>query len=374
MPLHVLVVPDKFKGTLTAEGAARAIARGWRRARPADRVTLLPLSDGGDGFGDVLGRLLGARQRKIQTVDAAHQRLTAAWLWDPQTKTAVIESAKVIGLALLPPGKFHPFKLDTFGLGAVLRSAFKAGARHCVVGLGGSATNDGGFGLARALGWEFADANGAAIHEWTALGEFEALRPPVKRSWFRDLSVAVDVRNPLLGPRGATRVYGPQKGLRRGDFALAERCLGRLALVCRRHFGADYAREPGAGAAGGLGFGFRAFAGARIVPGFDLLADRAGLEEHLRASDLVLTAEGCIDASTLMGKAAGQIARRCRKLKIPCIALAGVVSSETAGAGGLFAQLHSLTGLTTVARAKAEPSLWLERLAAKVACGVMRDA
>jgi glycerate kinase len=370
MPLHVLVVPDKFKGTLTAEGAARALARGWRRARPADRVTLLPMSDGGDGFGEVLGRLLGARPRKTPTVDAAHRRWTAPWLWDPQTKTAVIESAKVIGLALLPPGKFHPFQLDTFGLGAVLQAASKAGARHCVVGLGGSATNDGGFGLACALGWRFADAKGVAIGEWTALGELETLRPPGKRRWFRDLSVAVDVRNPLLGRRGATRVYGPQKGLRPRDFALAESCLGRLALVCRRHFGEDYAREPGSGAAGGLGFGFPAFAGASLVSGFDLLARHAGLEDHLRAADLVLTGEGCLDESSLMGKAAGQIALRCRKLKIPCIALAGAVLVDRTAAGGLFTQLHSLTGLTTFAQAKAEPAWWLERLAAKVAGGV----
>jgi len=367
MPLRVLIVPDKFKGTLTAEGAARAIARGWRQGRAADSLTLLPMSDGGEGFGQVLGRLMRAARRSVQTVDAAHRRLTAAWWWDPQTKTAVIESAKAIGLALLPPGQFHPFQLDTFGLGALVLAAHKAGARRCFVGLGGSATNDGGFGLARALGWRFVDAHGAEIETWPALARLASLRRPRRRSWFSKLSVAVDVQNPLLGRHGATRVYGPQKGLPPQDLASAENCLRRLALVCRRHFGKDYSREPGAGAAGGLGFGFRAFAGAQLASGFDLIACRTELEGCLAAADLVITAEGRIDQSTLMGKAVGQIARHCRDLKIPCLALAGETSGNPTPFRALFHSIHRLTSLTTVRCAKTEPALWLERLAAQVA-------
>ena len=146
MPLNVLIVPDKFKGTLTAAAAAQAIARGWRRARPKDQLELLPMSDGGDGFGEVISQLLHARAQSIKTVDAAHRPCKAAWWWEPESRFAVVESAKVVGLAMLPPRAFHPFQLDTFGLGAVLRAAQSRGARQILIGIGGSATNDGGFG------------------------------------------------------------------------------------------------------------------------------------------------------------------------------------------------------------------------------------
>ena len=308
MALKVLIIPDKFKGTLTAPAAAEAIARGWRKARPGDLLSLLPMSDGGDGFGEVTSALLKARIQRVRTVDAAHRPCVAKWWWEPKTRTAIIESAGVIGLAMLPPKRFHPFQLDTLGLGAVVQAAAKRGARRCLMGIGGSATNDGGFGLARALGWEFLDRKGVLIEHWTGLGQLERIRVPQRRRWFNSVVVATDVRNRLLGQRGATRVYGPQKGLRAQDLALAERCLGRLARVLKQQFGRDVAREPGTGAAGGLGFGLVAFLGAELQPGFELFARQAALDRHLRAADLVVTAEGAIDRSTLMGKGVGQIA------------------------------------------------------------------
>ena len=232
-----------------------------------------------------------------------------------------------------------------------------------MLGIGGSATNDGGFGLARALGWEFLDRAGRPIACWTDLTALASLRPPVRRRWFRRLTVAVDVSNPLLGPRGATRVYGPQKGLRPPDFKLAEACLKRLAQVARRTFGQDFAVVPGAGAAGGLGFGLSAFLGARLVPGFEVFARHAALARQLRAADLVITGEGAIDDSTLMGKGTGQIAARCRELSTPCLALAGQVSASVKRKS-LFTQTYALTDLTTLEQAKADPAHWLERLAA----------
>src|SRR5688572_10606079 len=155
MPMKVLIIPDKFKGTLNAEEAAEAIAKGWSKIRPEDTLDILPMSDGGDGFGRVMSRLHKARMEPIQTVNAAGQRCVAQWGWDAQNRLAIIESASTAGLALLPPGKYHPFKLDSFGLGAILEAAWKSGARRCVIGIGGSATNDGGFGVARACGWKF---------------------------------------------------------------------------------------------------------------------------------------------------------------------------------------------------------------------------
>jgi glycerate 2-kinase len=366
MPLRVLIIPDKFKGTLTARAAAAAIAHGWRRTRADDALALLPMSDGGDGFGEVTRTLLRARSQGVRTVDAAHRPCQARWWWEPRTRTAIIESATVIGLAMLPPKRFHPFQLDTLGLGAVVRAAAKKGARRCLLGIGGSATNDGGFGLARALGWEFRDRSGQSLERWIDLHRLERIRPPRRGRWFHRSIVATDVQNRLLGARGATRVYGPQKGLRPQDFALAERCLGRLARVVRRQFGRDFAREPGAGAAGGLGFGLMAFLGAELDPGFDLFARHAALARCLRAADLVVTGEGAIDRSTLMGKGVGQIARQCRQLNLPCIGLAGVVSASRE-TRKFFAQTHALTDLTTGQQARARPAHWLERLAQHVA-------
>jgi glycerate kinase len=365
MPLRVLIAPDKFKGTLTAPQAAAALARGWRRARPADELEWLPISDGGDGFGLAMNERLGGRLRRVRTVDAAHRAHTAPWWWVAKTRTALVESAGVIGLAMLPKGRFHPFALDTFGLGGVLRAADRLGAQEILVGIGGSATNDGGFGMARALGWRFRAAGGREITVWTELDQLTTIEPPAEALRAR-LTVAVDVRNPLLGPRGATRVYGPQKGLRPADFPHAERCLGRLARVVREHCGADLARLPGAGAAGGLGFGLRAFAGARLRPGFELFAQRAGLARQVRRADLVITGEGALDDSSVMGKGVGELAALCHARGIPCVALAGRVQ-RTRALRQRFTDVAGLTDFLTVATALRRPAVHLARLAERVA-------
>ncbi len=365
MPLKILIAPDKFKGTLTAQAAAQAMAAGWRRARPHDALVSLPMSDGGEGFGEIMGRLLGATVQTVRTVDAAGRPCTARWWWELKTRTAVIESAGVIGLAMLPPAKFHPFELDTFGLGAVLRAASAKGARRCMIGIGGSATNDGGFGLARALGWEFRDCAGGLIARWTDLHTLAEVRAPRRRRWFDELLVAVDVQNPLLGVRGATRVYGPQKGLQPSELAAAEKNLRRLARVMSRG-AAEFQKHPGAGAAGGLGFCLLAFLGARAESGFGLFARHAKLEQRLRAADMVVTGEGRVDASTLMGKGVGQIARRCRDLKIPCLALAGRISDRDKVLRW-FHDAGALTDLTAAAKAQTEPGRWLQKLSQQAA-------
>jgi glycerate kinase len=364
-PLNVLIAPDKFKGTLTASAAAQAIARGWAKARPNDSLELLPITDGGDGFGETIGALVKARRTSTRTVDAAHRPCLVKWWWEPKTKTAIIESAAAIGLAMLPPKRFHPFELDTFGLGKLLAAAASKGATRCLIGIGGSSTNDGGFGLARALGWEFVDPNGYTIEKWTDLKNLRRIRVPRKRRWFKELLVAVDVHNPLLGKRGATRVYGPQKGIRAKEFEEAERCLWRLASVYETEFVKNFANSGGAGAAGGLGFGLLAFANGKLVPGFDLFAQRAGLDNQLKQADLVITGEGRIDDSTLMGKGVGEIAKKCRALKIPCIGFAGMMDSSVR-ARRSFDQLHALVEIAKIPRAQSRPFFWLERLAAKV--------
>jgi glycerate kinase len=359
--MRVLIIPDKFKGSLTAGEAARAMARGWRKARPKDRLDLLPMSDGGDGFGKILGGLLGARTRSLTTLDAAHRPLRAPWWWRDKTRTAIIESAGIVGLAMLSGKKFHPFQLDTFGLGKALQSVGKAGAGNCLVGIGGSATNDGGFGLARALGWRFFGHYGEELEEWWQMAEMEDISPPPAPLPMR-VSVAADVRNPLLGPAGCSRTYGPQKGLRPEDLGLTEKCLGRLAWVLQERCGMDAANVPGAGAAGGLGFGLMAFAGAKIEFGFGLFARHAQLKSRIRAADVVLTGEGALDAQTQMGKGVGQIAQGCARGGVPCWGLAGMVD-ETVRRSGLFARTGALVEITSASRARSHAAHHLAQLA-----------
>ena len=371
MPLKILIVPDKFKGTLTAAEAAAVIARGWRAGRPGDALTLVPMSDGGDGFGEVLSTLLGAEVRAVQTVDAAHRPVQAHWWWHEPTRMAVVESARVIGLAMLPRGKYHPFDLDTLGLAAVLQAAAAQGAGRCCIGIGGSATNDGGFGLARGLGWEFLDEDGERILAWTELSRLAALRPPARPRLFEELIVAVDVQNPLLGQAGCSRVYGPQKGLT--EFDAAERALSRMAEVVQAQSGANHALTPGAGAAGGLGFGLLAFAGARVESGFAVFERHARLTERIRAADLVVTGEGALDAQTVMGKGVGEVADLCLRLGVPCFGLAGVVT-DPAQAQTKFKLARGLTELTEKETALANPGYWLEELARRVAVAFKDEA
>ncbi len=276
---------------------------------------------------------------------------------------AIVDSANVIGLALLPPKKFHPFQLDTWGLGKILNAAARAAPRRCIVGIGGSATNDGGFGLARALGWQFLDSAGNELEQWPRLRELARICPPLSPLRLR-VTVAVDVRNPLLGPSGCSRVFGPQKGL--SEFELAEKCLGRMASVLKRQHGIDCARVPGAGAAGGLGFGLMAFAGAKVESGFELFARYSQLEKRIGTADLVVTGEGAMDLQTRMGKGVGQIAALCEMRHVPCVGLAGMVD-ETVKRSGMFAHARALTEITTASRGQARAPYFLERLAAETA-------
>jgi glycerate kinase len=369
--MNVLVVPDKFKGTLTAYAAAELIASGWRNVRPRDHLEILPMSDGGDGFGEVLARLLDVKARTTATIDAAHRPRDAQWWWQSKKSIAIIESAQVIGLALLPPKRFHPFQLDTVGLGLVIQAALSQHPEQILIGIGGSATNDGGFGLARSLGWKFLDGAGRKISAWTKLESLHALVEAPGPAKPCEIAVAVDVQNPLLGPSGASRIYGPQKGLRPQDMALAEACLRQLARVTGEKLGLPQAaEEPGSGAAGGLGFGLRCFLKARLQSGFALFAQAAQLEDRIRASDLVITGEGAIDSSTLMGKGVGEVASLCQRHGVPCLGLAGTLElpqRQTGDSTGFARTYGIVPQLTTPEAAQGSPNVWLPRLAAKAA-------
>jgi glycerate 2-kinase len=368
MSLRILIVPDKFKGTLTARQAAAAIARGWSEVRPEDRVEELPMADGGDGFGEVLGQLLGAQRKTCDTVDSAGRPRAAEWWCEPCACIAIIEAAQINGIALLPPGQYHPFQLDTFGIGALLRDAKQAGARHVYVGIGGSSTNDGGFGLARSLGWSFWDGSGTELRAWTELDQLARVVAPLQRLAFDELTIAVDVANPLLGANGASRVYGPQKGLGDADILKAEACLRRLAQVIDARTGEDLSLDAGSGAAGGLGFGLRAFCGGIFKSGGEIFASLSGLELRIQDADLVITAEGAMDEQSLMGKGVGIIAEAAARSGNPCLCLAGSVSIDPASVP--WPNFHSFAivpRFATLGEAKVRAYDCLRRVAAHAA-------
>jgi glycerate kinase len=362
--MRLLVVPDKFKGTLTAHQAAAAIAEGWRRARPGDRIETIPMSDGGDGFGEIIGELIEAAPRDAHTVNAAGEPVSAPWWWSAQTNTAIVESARAIGLAMLPKGKFHPFDLDTAGLGLWLKQiAAEYPGANLVVGIGGSATNDGGFGMAKALGFRFLGPN-AEIQRWTQLPELIRITPPNDPPKFSSVTVACDVQNPLLGPEGASRIYGPQKGLRPEDMPAAEASLRRLAEVAARDLGRSAPDDPGAGAAGGLGFGLKTFLNGQFEPGFGIFSRLAKLPQRILAADLVITAEGCIDAQTQMGKGTGAVAGLARELGKKCVGLAGFARERAS----IFTAVHGIhPDLATLDAAMAEPARLLSELSFEAA-------
>ena len=364
MARRVLIAPDKFKGTLSASEAARAIAAGWRQARPEDTLILQPISDGGDGFGSLMAEALDGKPTSCEAFNAAGQTIIATY-WLTPDQTALIESANVIGLAMLQPSERAPLENDSTGLGQVIQHATTNGAKHLIIGIGGSATNDGGFGMARGLGWEFLDSANNPLRKWPALTQLNSIEQPPNRS-LPPITIAVDVQNPLLGPNGCTRIYGPQKGLSESDLPIAENALENLARIWKQQTDTDAAQLPGSGAAGGLGFGLHCFANAELQSGFELFAHTVRLVEKLAEVDIVITGEGGMDRQTVMGKGVGELAKLARQHDCRCLALAGTVSDE-ANLESDFEQCSSLTELTSCTEAVAHPTRWLQVLAQRTA-------
>ena len=365
MPLNILIAPDKFKGTLTAPEAAAAMARGWAMAKTEDQLVQLPISDGGDGFGPLLAGILKGKRFIVETRNAAGHAVDAEF-WITPDGIALIESANIIGLAMLEPRDRRPLETDSTGLGIVLQEAIKAGASRAIVGIGGSATNDGGFGMARQLGWQFLDAAETEITHWPDLAQLATIRKPDDICGFKAITVAVDVQNPLLGAEGCTRVYGPQKGLAAEDFLEAESALQRLAELWRTQTGEEAANLTGSGAAGGLGFGLHCFAGAIIRPGFELFAEASKLEAQLAAADVVLTGEGAMDRQTVMGKGVGELAKLAHHKGCDCIGLAGILE-DPEPLEERFVTCRALTELTDAQNAQQNAAEWLEKLAHETA-------
>jgi glycerate kinase len=324
-PRRVLIAPDKFKGTLTSEQAARAIEKGLRRAWPGVKTTRFSLTDGGDGFVDFMVRQTKGKFRTARTIDAAGRPIRAKWGILGNGRTAVIGLTEASGIAHLPAHLRNPEKTTNLGTGHLIALATCTNVREILVGIGGSATTEGGATLAVPIGPRFIDKDGATVHSigenLLKIAKIEQANPLPKIQFV----VATDVENPLFGPRGAAFQFGPQKG---ADPAMVKRLdagLRHLAKIVKRDLGKDLAQEPGAGAAGGCGYGLMAFLNARREDGFQLVRRLTKLDAVIRQHDLVITGEGCFDRTSLLGKAPSQLGELARKLKRPAWALCGRV-------------------------------------------------
>jgi glycerate kinase len=356
--MHVLVAPDKFAGTLTAVEAARAIAEGWWRQAPADTLDLAPMADGGPGFVDVLHSALGGELSAV-TVMGPHGEPVPGSVLTRGTQ-AWVESAQACGLALT--GGERAESASTWGVGELVMHAIEAGATDIVVGLGGSGTNDGGAGLLGALGATADRPLDGGVAGLEGIGEVD-LEPALSRVKGLRLVAASDVDSPLTGLFGATKTYGPQKGIAEERLPYVDGVLEALATATDRRT----ALEKGAGAAGGLGFALLLL-GASRRPGFDVVADAVDLVARARAADLVLTGEGAFDFSSRSGKVPYGVAAVATEVLRPCVALAGqvLVGSREMRALGIESA-YSLVDLVGEERALAEPIASLSRLAERVA-------
>jgi glycerate kinase len=328
--MRILIAPDKFKGSLGASEVADRIAAGLRSALPTAELEIVPIADGGEGTAEAICRGRGGKWLTWPAHDALGRALDARYGWLAKSHLAVLEMSAAAGLQQLAPNERNPLLTSTFGVGELLRAAADRGANEIIVGLGGSATNDGGSGMARALGFRFFGNDGAELDATAvSLLNLARIESPDELSLPR-ITAACDVRNPLLGPSGAARVFAAQKGATPPQIEILERALTRLAEVAEQIFARDYRAIPGAGAAGGLGFGLLTFCGAQVRPGFEVVAEALDLRGRIERADIVITGEGKLDAQTLEGKAPAGIAQLARALRKPVFAIAGQATEDHA--------------------------------------------
>jgi glycerate 2-kinase len=312
--MRILVAPDKFKGVLSAREVAENIAHGLRDVLTNANIDLAPVADGGEGTAELVCDALGGTWRECAAHDAMGKAVTARYVWLPVRNTAAMEMSEVAGLRRIPPTERDIESATTFGVGEMMRHAAMSGADKIVIGLGGSATNDGGLGMARSLGFRFFDQAGTELKKPVDLLNLAHIdKSLVSRLTTKRIIAAADVRNPLLGSNGATRVFASQKAASKAQIDILERALGRLAEIVAANLGVDYRNEAGAGAAGGLGFGLMSFCGAKMYGGFDAVAEAIGLESKIKEADIVITGEGSLDRQTLEGKAPGEVALIARR-------------------------------------------------------------
>ncbi|MCM2379770.1 glycerate kinase [Pseudomonas marginalis] len=368
--MKIIIAPDSFKDSLSAEGVAQAIADGLAQVWPDAQLVQCPMADGGEGTVDSVLAACHGQLRHHSVRGPLGAAVQARWGWLADSHTAIIEMAEASGLQLLPPEQRDACVTTTYGTGELVRAALDAGAQRIILAIGGSATNDGGAGAMQALGVQLFDAQaqklppgGLALSRLAHIS-LEQLDPRLAQVRFE---IAADVNNPLCGPHGASAIFGPQKGANPEQVQQLDAALSHFADHCARVLPNDVRDEPGSGAAGGLGFAAKAFLGAQFRAGVDVVAELVGLDQAVRGADLVITGEGRFDAQTLRGKTPFGVARIARKHNVPVIVIAGTLGEgyEQMYAHGVDAAFALPSGPMTLEQAcKAAPGLLRERAAA----------
>ena len=325
--MRILIAPDKFNGSLSAREVAENIAKGLRDVLPEATIKIVPMADGGEGTAEVICDALGGSWVNCAAHDPIGRELDARYAYIDNRKLAVMEMSEAAGMRRLRPDERDVDLANTFGVGEMILDAAGRGAQKIIIGLGGSATNDGGFGMARSLGFRFLGQEKELTESVSQLVKLARIEKPGSLS-LPKIVAAADVRNPLLGGNGATRIFGPQKGATADKIDILERALTKLADVVSKDLKVNYRDEPGAGAAGGLGFGLLSFGRAIMRQGFDVVAESVGLESKMKDIDVVITGEGSLDRQTLEGKTPAGVAQLARKLGKRVFAIVGRASED----------------------------------------------
>ncbi|KAA0983371.1 glycerate kinase [Pseudomonas sp. ANT_J28] len=370
--MKIVIAPDSFKDSLSAQGVADAIALGLAQVWPDALLVKCPMADGGEGTVESILAACEGELHRTHVRGPLGATVEAVWGWLPQSHTAIIEMAEASGLQLVPPGKRDACISSTFGTGELIRAALDAGAQRVILAIGGSATNDGGAGAMQALGIKLLDAQGQILAPGglalaqLARIDMSEVDPRLAEVQF---DIAADVNNPLCGPHGASAIFGPQKGASPEQVQQLDRALGHFAERCAQVLNKDVRDEPGSGAAGGLGFAAKAFLGAQFKAGVEVVAELVGLDDAVKGADLVITGEGRFDAQTLRGKTPFGVARIARQHGVPVIVLAGTLGEgyQALYEHGIDAAFALASGPMTLEQACAEAPRLLRERASDVA-------
>ena len=352
--MKVVIAIDSFKGSMTSMEAGNAVKRGILAAKPDAEVWLSPLADGGEGTVDALIEGLGAEKIPVTVTGPLGEKVSCYYGFLEETKTAVMEMASAAGITLVT--KKDPLRASTYGVGEMIADALKRGCKNFMIGIGGSATNDGGIGMLKALGFEFFDEDGNDVGEGAAaLAKITEIRTENKNQLLSGakFQIACDVKNPLCGKQGATYIFGSQKGVTEEQKDQIDEAMRHYADVTKESLGCDFADCEGAGAAGGLGYAFLSYLAGELIPGVELILHATSLEEKMKNADVVVTGEGRLDAQTVMGKAPVGVAALAKKYDAKVIAFAGSVAPEAkvCNQEGIDAFFPIVRGVTTLEEA-----------------------
>jgi len=366
--MKIVIAPDSFKESLSAAGVASALARGLRQALPTAEIRECPLGDGGEGTLDAVLAATGGEVREARVTGPLGEPVTARWGWLAEQRTAFVEMASASGLELVPKARRDVRVATSHGTGELLRAALDAGAERLVLAIGGSATNDGGAGVLQALGVRLLDGQGQALAPGgAALASLASLdlTDLHPRLAAVEVVIAADVDNPLCGPQGASQIFGPQKGASPEQVRELDAALAHFATVTAATLGRDVSEQPGAGAAGGVGFAALAFLQATFRPGIEVVAELVGLEKALEGADLAVTGEGRLDGQTLRGKTPAGVLRLAQRHGVPVVAVAGSLGEgyDALYQQGLAAAFSLVPGPLSLEEALAQAEGLLERTA-----------